>query len=89
MLVTVENVKSNVAREDNSSLHEGVETARATMVDPQRVRSMAMLEASVSVVPSCLRSLQSPHRVRGAPRGLDHPSALGLKLVIVWHLNFS
>ena len=34
------------------------------------------------VVPSCLMFLArtSPHRVRGAPRGLDHPSALGLKV---------
>ena len=31
---------------------------------------------------SCLRSLvrTSPHRVRGAPRGLHHPSVLGLKV---------
>ena len=53
------------------------------MVDLQRVRSRAMLEASVNVVPSCFRSLPrtSLHRVRGAPRGLDHPAAaLGLKV---------
>ena len=48
----------------------------STMVDLQRVRSRAMLEANASVVPSCLRSLvrTSLHRVRGAPRGLDHPA---------------
>ena len=48
-------------------------------VDLQRVRSTAMLEASVNVVPSCLRSLlrTSLHRVRGARRGLDHPAAVG------------
>ena len=62
--------------------HDGVETARATMVDLQRVRSMAMLEASVSVVPRCYRSLPrtSPHRMQGALRGLDYLSALGLKV---------
>ena len=47
------------------------------MVDLQRVRSRAMLEASINVVPSCLRSL------RGAPRGLNHPSAFGLKVSLV------
>ena len=52
------------------------------MVDFQRERSRAMLEASVNVVPSCFRSLprRSLHRVRGAPCGLDHPAALGLKV---------
>ena len=51
------------------------------MVDLQRERSRAMLEASINVVPSCFKSLPrtSLHRVRGAPRGLDHPAALGLK----------
>ena len=37
--------------------HEGVETARATMVDLQRVRSWAMLEAYVNIVPRCFRYL--------------------------------
>ena len=51
--------------------------ARATMVDLQRERSRAMLEASINVVPSCFKSLPrtSLYRVRGAPRGLDHPAA--------------
>ena len=54
------------------------------MVDLQRVRSMAMLEASANVVPSCFRYLPktSPHRALGAPRGLDNPSALGLKVFL-------
>ena len=43
------------------------------MLDIQRVRSRVMLEASIDVVPNCLRSLArtSPHRERWAPRGLD------------------
>ena len=51
------------------------------MVDLQRERSRAMLEASINVVPSCFRSLPrtSLHRMRGAPRGLDHPLPSGLK----------
>ena len=65
-----------------NSLYEGMETARATMVDLQRERSRAMLEASINVVPSYFKSLPrtSLHRVRGVPRGLDHPAALGLKV---------
>ena len=38
--------------------------------------------ATSNLVPSCLRSLArtSPARMRGAPRDLDHPSAIRLKV---------
>ena len=47
----------------------GFTTARATMIDLQRVRSMAMFASSASLVPSCLRYLQRtspPSRARGS-----------------------
>ena len=52
------------------------------MVDLQRERSRAMLEASINVVPSCFKSFPrtSLHRVRGAPRGLDQYRSVNAKV---------
>ena len=57
------------------------------MVDLQREQSRAMLEASINVVPSCFKSFlrTSLHRVRGAPRGLDHPAARWV--LVKWYMD--
>ena len=50
------------------------------MVYLQRVLSMAMLEASASGVHSCLRHVFGEDVAPSCARGLDHPSAIGLKV---------